>query len=190
LTIGQEAKSTGKTTKLRRLSPQTKNKMKIQPQHEFAEHWRWFGSLMSALLLLEATSPITAHTQKSEGFSSFTSPASVANNGALTAHFTAEYWAPTGGSFTCAGERIAKTGPRAFTKDSETCLISDLSTWPAGIYVLQPPSPTFPFTSYIVVNGVPFGWSSDFDGQVAVSGTFVVTDNGDETGTLNVEVYY
>lgn len=104
------------------------------------------------------------------------------SNGAYTVHFTAAYDNGIGGYFTAAGERIVKTGPKAFTKDSETILISDISSWPAGTYVIQ---------DYILwVQGVPLVWNSDFDGQTAFSGTMVVTDNGDGTGTLNAVLYY
>jgi hypothetical protein len=77
---------------------------------------------------------------------------------------------------------VAKTGPKAWTKDLETILITDLTTFPPGTYVLQG------YTFWI--QGVPFGWISDYDGQYAFSGTMVVTDNGDGTGTLEAELYY
>jgi hypothetical protein len=105
------------------------------------------------------------------------------NNGAETTHFTADYYNGPGGYFTAAGERIVKTRPKAFTKDSETILMSDISTWPAGTYTLDANGLFFIF-------GVPYFWASDFDGQIAVSGTIVVTDNGDGTGTLEAVVYY
>ena len=104
-------------------------------------------------------------------------------NGAITTHFTAEYFNGQGGFFTGAGERIVKTGPKAFTKDSETLLISDISTWPAGTYVIVVDIPEDSETGFAT-------WFSDFDGSVAVSGTIVVTDNGDGTGTMKVEAYY
>ncbi len=98
----------------------------------------------------------------------------LAANGAQTTHFTAAYDNGQGGFFTCAGERIVKTAPKAVTKDSETCTISDVATWPAGTYVI----------------GSGAFWISDFDGQVAVSGTIVVTDNGDGTGTMDIVAYF
>src|ERR1051325_3943297 len=79
-------------------------------------------------------------------------------NGAFTAHFTAEYFNGQGGFFTGAGERIAKTGPKAFTKDSETLLISDISTWPAGTYIIVVEFPPDSVTGYAI-------WFSDFDGS-------------------------
>jgi hypothetical protein len=106
----------------------------------------------------------------------------AADNGATTAHFTAAYFNGQGGFFTCSGERIAKTAPKAFTKDSETCTISDLSTWPPGTYPIVT-SPLPPPAEWAI-------WFSDFDGQQAVSGTIVVTDNGDGTGTMNIDAYY
>src|SRR5215472_6938256 len=60
------------------------------------------------------------------------------NNGAQTVHFTAAYQNVIGGFFTCSGERITKTTPKPFTKDSEDCTITDLSTWPPGTYVGDP----------------------------------------------------
>ena len=104
-----------------------------------------------------------------------------AANGAITAHFTAEYFNGLGGFFMGAGERIVKTGPKAFTKDSETLLISDISTWPAGTYVIVVEFPEDSETGFAT-------WFSDFDGSMAVSGT--ITDNGDGTGTMKVEAYY
>src|SRR5215510_4204063 len=50
----------------------------------------------------------------------------VPNNGAQTVHFTAAYQNIIGGFFTCAGERISKTAPMPFTKDSEDCTMTDL----------------------------------------------------------------
>ena len=106
----------------------------------------------------------------------------TANNGATTAHFTAAYFNGQGGFFTCSGERIVKTTPKAFTKDSETCQISDVSTWPPGTYPIV--------TSFLPPPALSAMWFSDFDGQQAVSGTIVVTANGDGTGTMNIDAYY
>ena len=75
-----------------------------------------------------------------------------------------------------------KTAARAFTKDSETCTISDLSTWPPGTYPIV--------TSFLPPPALSAMWFSDFDGQQAVSGTIVVTDNGNGTGTMNIDAYY
>jgi hypothetical protein len=110
------------------------------------------------------------------------------NNGAQTAHFTASYGNGAGGFFTAAGERIAKTAPNPFTKDSETILMSDISSWPAGTYSIV--DGVFFIPS--MIPGIEFGfsWFSDFDGRVAQSGTIVITDNGDGTGTLNATLYY
>ena len=103
------------------------------------------------------------------------------NNGAHTVHFTAAYENLIGGFFTCAGERITKTAPKAFTKDSEDCTMTDLSTWPPGTYVGDP---------VFVVNGVEYTWSSDYDGTQANLVTFIVTDNGDGTGHVALVAYY
>jgi hypothetical protein len=149
---------------------------------QLAGTYRWLGGLLTAVLLLGTISSATASTQLTKGVKG-------QNNGAQTTHFTASYYQFLGGEFIAAGERIVKTGPKAFTKDSETILISDISTWPAGTYnivdgVFFIPMPGMP--------GMEFGfpWFSDFDGRIAVSGTIVVTANGDGTGTVNLDVYY
>ena len=61
--------------------------------------------------------------------------------------------------------------------------MSDISTWPAGTYTLDA-------NGFYYILGVQYFWFSDFDGQIAVSGTFVVTDNGDGTGTIELALYY
>jgi hypothetical protein len=147
-------------------------------KHQLAGGYRWLCGLLSAVLLLGAISPATAAITMDPS-----AGAQGQNNGAETTHFTADYYNGAGGSFTAAGERIVKTGPKAFTKDSETILISDISTWPAGTYTLDA-------NGIFVVLGVSYFWLSDFDGRMAVSGTLVVTDNGDGTGTLEAVVYY
>ena len=103
------------------------------------------------------------------------------NNGAQTVHFTAAYQNLIGGFFTCAGERITKTAPKPFTKDSEDCTMTDLSTFPPGTYVGDP---------NFIVNGVPYSWSSDYDARTANLVTLIVTDNGDGTGHVAIVAYY
>jgi hypothetical protein len=105
----------------------------------------------------------------------------VVNNGAQTVHFTAAYQNGIGGFFTCAGERIMRGPPNPFTKDSEDCTMTDLSTWPPGTYVGNP---------FITVNGVQYGWNSDYDGRLANSVTIIVTDNGNGTGHIALVAYY
>jgi len=105
----------------------------------------------------------------------------VLNNGAHTVHFTAAYENLIGGFFTCAGERISKTAPKPFTKDSEDCTETDLSTFPPGTYVGNP---------FFVVNGVSYSWSSDYDGSFANQVTIIITDNGDGTGNVDIVAYY
>ena len=105
----------------------------------------------------------------------------VLNNGAQTVHFTAEYENLIGGFFTCAGERIRRRPPNPFTKDSEDCTITDLSTWPPGTYVGNP---------FFDVNGLLYSWSSDYDAMFANHVTLIVTDNGDGTGHLALVAYY
>ncbi len=103
------------------------------------------------------------------------------NNGAQTVHFTAAYQNIIGGFLTCAGERITKRAPHPFTKDSEDCTMTDLSTWPPGTYVGDP---------VYFVNGVGYTWLSDYDGRLANLVTFTVTDNGDGTGHVSLVAYY
>ena len=93
-----------------------------------------------------------------------------------------------------------KSEPKAFTKDTETCTFTDLTQFPPGTYEIVPfgtsPGPT------------QTNWASDYEFQsvpandpvcvpgyslcfrFAVSGTVVVTDNGDGTGVLRVTAYY
>jgi hypothetical protein len=148
------------------------------PKQKLAGGYRWLGGLLSAVLLLGAISSATADTT-----TDLTAGAKGQNNGAETTHFTADYYNGVGGYFMAAGERIVKTRPKAFTKDSETILMSDISTWPAGTYTLDA-------NGIFFILGAPYGWASDFDGQIAVSGTIVVTDNGDGTGTMELDLYY
>ena len=103
------------------------------------------------------------------------------NNGAQTVHFRAAYENLIGGFFTCSGERITKTAPKPFTKDSEDCTMTDLSTFPPGTYVGDP---------VYVVNGVEYIWNSDYDGTQANLVTLTVTDNGDGTGHVAIVAYY
>ena len=157
---------------------------------QLAGTYRWLGGLLTAALLLGTISSATAHSS-----TQLTTRVQGQNNGAQTTHFTASYFNGLGGFFTAAGERIVKTAPQAFTKDSETILISDISTWPAGTYTLIPTYiPGFGWAGLFHLPQFPsfigFFWNSDFDGQVAVSGTIVVTDNGDGTGTMNLDLYY
>jgi hypothetical protein len=149
---------------------------------QLAGTYRWLGSLLTAALL--GTISPTAY-----GSTHIIAGVKGQNNGAQTAHFTASYPNGAGGTFIAAGERIVKTGPNPFTKDSETILMSDISSWPAGKYsivdgVLLIPMPGMPGMEFAI------SWFSDFDSRVAQSGTIVVTDNGDGTGTLNATFYY
>jgi hypothetical protein len=89
-------------------------------------------------------------------------------------HFKAEYESPIGGFLTCEGFRIV-------TRDSEQCTMTDLSTFPPGIYR---GTPTFH------VNGSPYHWNSDYDGVTALKLYVVVSDNGDGTGHLYIDAHY
>jgi hypothetical protein len=166
---------------MQNIQTQGKESRKVQ----LAGTYRWLGGLLTAALL--GTISPTAYSS-----THITAGVTGQNNGAMTTHFTASYFNGLGGFFTAAGERIVKTGPKPFTKDSETILMSDISTWPAGTYnsvdgVFFIPMPGMPG-----MPGMELGltWSSDFDGRIAQSGTIVVTDNGDGTGTMNLDLYY
>jgi len=93
-------------------------------------------------------------------------------------HYIASYASLLGGNWTCSGVRVVNNN---YTKDSFTCQISDLSSFPAGTYV---GNPTF------YVNGQGYNWTSDFDGTTATSVTLTVTDNGNGTGTVQGVAYY
>jgi hypothetical protein len=99
----------------------------------------------------------------------------AASNGATTTHFTAAYTDPVFGPVVCAGERISKSAPKAFTKDSEDCTL--LEGFPAGTYNCA---------------DEPFeGWASDYDGMLAtLDCTFRITDNGDGTSNNHIVAYY
>ncbi len=103
-----------------------------------------------------------------------------ADSGVTTTHFTAAYDSGPLGFFTCDGQRIVKTGPNGFVKDSETCTVTDpVEPVPNGHYSLDPFG----------------GWVSDYEFftdpggciRLAISGTIVVTANG---RTWTIEAYY
>ena len=101
----------------------------------------------------------------------------TASGGVTTTHFTAAYQNGEFGFFTCDGQRIVKSGPNGFVKDSETCAVDDP----------------------IVGNGHhtfdPGDWFSDYEAFVNpggcdrpnISGTVVVSANG---RIWTVEAYY
>jgi len=67
-------------------------------------------------------------------------PAS-ADNGATTTHFNVSYTGGAGALLTCAGERIVKSGPNGYVKDSESCTTANPQL-PVGRYDLTPdPNP-------------------------------------------------
>lgn len=99
------------------------------------------------------------------------------SNGSAT-QFTANYYNGFGGYFSCSGVRVVN---KNFTKDTETCSMSNVSTWPAGEYIGNP---------YFYINGVREYWISDYDGQIATTFRGEVTDNGDGTGTLELVAIY
>ena len=109
----------------------------------------------------------------------FTTSVAVANRGATTTHFgPVSYDDSFFGPVVCSGEKIFKTGPKGFNKDSQTCTI--LFGFPAGTYTAAD-------------NG---GWNSDSSppshsaGLFTTNVTMVVTDNGDGTSNLELVAYY
>ena len=111
-----------------------------------------------------------------------TASVAVAGNGANTVPWKASYDLPGfGGHWECSGVRIVKDAPKAFVKDSETCTFSDQASYIApGTYT-----------------EADFGWASDYELfvlhvgiRIAASHTTVITDNGDGTGTLQIDAYY
>jgi len=110
-----------------------------------------------------------------------------AGNGAVTTPFK---FNDTQFGVSCAGAHLVKTAPNPVHKESETCTAPS-SYFAPGTYSLAP-------------DGDAGGWWSDYhlyilhephpvvitDPNVAVSGTLVVTDNGDGTSTWNAVSYY
>jgi len=92
--------------------------------------------------------------------------------------FTATYENIIGGTLTCVGFRIHNPGS---TRDSEQCILTDLSSWPPGTYAGNPD---------YKVNGMFYTWFSDYDGVTANSVRFIITDNGDGTGHADILAYY
>ena len=111
-----------------------------------------------------------------------------AGNGATTTPFK---FTDTEFGLSCTGVHILKTGPNPVHKESETC-IDTAGYYPPGTYSLA------------LGSGPYSGWWSDYhyyilhephpvvitDPNLAVSGTIVVTDNGDGTFTWNAVSYY
>src|SRR5262249_16704539 len=102
---------------------------------------------------------------------------------AQTTNFTAAYgFAAFGqdGNFVCTETRIVKVAPKAFTKDSATCLVTDATYTPG----------TYPAAGL---------WTSDYDYFInpghntirfAIAGEITIVDNGDGTYTWYVTAYY
>ena len=102
--------------------------------------------------------------------------ATADNNGATTTHFSVAYF----GQFTCTGERIVKTGPKEFVKDSETCLDSAIGDIAPGTYDLGPNGWYSDYEAFFLNSGLRFDTSA----------TLVVTLNDDGTTTWNIVAYY
>ena len=103
------------------------------------------------------------------------------SNGATTDRASGTYsWTLGGGVWTCDVTRIVKTTPKPFTKDSETCQISDVASF------FYPPG-TYDATLF---------WTSDYEYFVhgieikPTSGNVEIIDNGDGTGTVNAVAYF
>lgn len=106
----------------------------------------------------------------------------VAGNGATATPFK---FTDTAAGVSCSGVHIVKAGPNAVHKESETCIdtfgylspgtFSLAGAWASDYhhYILHEPWP-------VVIT----------DPNVAISGTIVVTDNGDGTFTWNAVSYY
>ncbi|MGZ4407960.1 MAG: hypothetical protein ACXVY6_04085 [Gaiellaceae bacterium] len=104
--------------------------------------------------------------------------AAFAGNGSTTTPFKASYSYGPGITAVCSGSHIVKT---AFTKDSETCVLTPEFFFTPGIYVIN-------------------FWTSDFDsgsgtgcfgcGPTATTATITVTANGDGSDTWNIVAYY
>lgn len=109
--------------------------------------------------------------------------ANKSSNGAQTGKFSRTYVNGIGGTFTCSGIRVARTGANGFTKDLEQCTISDPATFlPQGRTLASP---------YFVLNNVKWYWDSDFDGKLAKTITYVVSGGGPNgTAHLSIVAYY
>jgi hypothetical protein len=105
----------------------------------------------------------------------FASGVAGADNGAVTTHFTASYTDSIGVD-TCSGENIYKTGPKAFNKDSETCLVNPLFI-PVGTYT----------GVFWCSDSAPPAHSA---GLCTTDDTLTITANGDGTYTDSVVAYY
>lgn len=127
-----------------------------------------------------------------------------ASSGATVTHFTATYPSLLGEIFTCSGSHIVKTAPKAFVKDSESCIVSgNVGTYYAGTFtsgIACPPEYGLPpgneCGSFPPVAGVPgiidgiVYWFSDFNLAVATSWTMTITRNPDGTFTDDTVAYY
>lgn len=120
-----------------------------------------------------------------------------ADNGSTTTQFTVAYdnAAPEIGGdpglVTCDGNRIVKTGPKPYVKDSETCVVTGQTSgplFPAGTSSLVPdPGPVYKwFSDYeLFVAYPPFTCF-----RPAVSGTITVKNKKDGTSTWTITAYY
>ncbi len=140
------------------------------------------AALLAVLVLALGGARLESGIELAENGASLKSGTEVSGSEARTrVHFTAEYDGEIGGHWICSGFRLILDGPRLLTKDSEQCTITDLSSFPPGTYRGAP---------NFVVNGTRYTWNSDYDGLGAVGVNLIVTDNGDGTGHVDVDVYY
>ena len=109
-----------------------------------------------------------------------TGAVATASQGAATP-FKATYNGTPGATYTCAGAHVVN---RVSVKDSERCVISgDTTGYVAGTYSGSP-------LGFFPPVGIDADWISDYDGTIASSWTFTVTDNGDGTFTIDIVAYY
>lgn len=140
----------------------------------------WFGSSnLKKIALLAAILMALGGARLQAGSAVAGDGAGIASNiDRNIIRFTATYENIIGGTLTCVGFRIHNSGS---TKDSEQCILTDLSSWPPGTYAGNPD---------YKVNGMFYTWFSDYDGVTANSVRFIITDNGDGTGHADILAYY
>ncbi len=116
-------------------------------------------------------------------FAAVVTNAASANNGAETTNFTPPVYSyavlGSVGTFSCTETRIVKEAPKAFKKDTATCLVTGGSFTPG----------TYPAAG---------NWYSDYEWFInpgggvlnPVSGNITITANGDGTTTWEITAYY
>jgi hypothetical protein len=92
----------------------------------------------------------------------------VAGNGATVTHFAVSYLSDFGAGppIDCTGNRIVRSDPNAFVKDTETCTTFS-EEFPVGSYKIVP------FTGN---NWEDFLWASDYEAAYVAPGSPVCVD--------------